>query len=423
MAPAPLIAFNLITPMGTKTIPAPSGHGHMSPTRSLAEGAARTGAPAAGSALLTEIAADLSAGGDLRALLSRFLESIVQLSGAQAGAVRVLSEAGDRLHLVGDVGPPGALCSAGRSVDRHCGFCGDAADTQRVVWADDLAACSRHTTGRFFARPGRRMLVVPMPYRGQLLGVCNLFFDRGVAPPPEAGALLKSVGELLGLALHNARLEAENLRASVLHERQAMAAEVHDSVAQTLSFVKMRLPLLQDALRSHDDQRCSRYLDDVRQAVGEAHGSLREIITDLRTRIDPRGLGPALEALAARQRERTGIAMKVLNRVPAFTLGPERDAELFHIVREALVNVERHAGARRAWLKLRTVRAGVEISVEDDGVGPPVATAPDARAGHHGLTIMQERAHRLGAALAVSARPGGGTRVRLRLAPPRSAEP
>lgn len=423
MAPDGGMASNPGTPMGTMTIPATAGHGHMSPTRSIAESAARTGARPSGNALLTEIAADLSAGGDLRALLSRFLESIVQLSGAQSGAVRVLSEAGDRLHLVGDVGLPSALCSAEQSVDRHCGFCGDAADTQRVVWADDLAACSRHTAGRFFAQPGRRMLVVPMPYRGQLLGICNLFFDRGVVPPPEAGALLKSVGELLGLALHNARLEAENLRSSVLHERQAMAAEVHDSVAQTLSFVKMRLPLLQDALRAHDDARSARYLDDVRQAVGEAHGSLREIITDLRTRIDPRGLGPALEALAARQRERTGIALKVLNRVPAFSLGPERDAELFHVVREALVNIERHAGARRAWLKLRPVRAGVEISIEDDGIGPPAPAAPGSAAGHHGLRIMQERAHRLGAALAVSARPGGGTRVRLRLAPPRSAEP
>lgn len=422
MAQDPRIASNRITPMGTKTLPAAAGHGHMSPTRSIAQGSPRAGARPSGNALLTEIAADLSAGGDLRSLLNRFLESIVQLAGAQAGAVRVLSEAGDRLQLAAEIGLPSALCSAEQSVDRHCGFCGDAADSQRVVWADDLAACSRHTAGRFFAQPGRRMLVVPMPYRGQLLGICNLFFEHGVVPPPEAGALLKSVGELLGLALHNARLEAENLRASVLHERQAMAAEVHDSVAQTLSFVKMRLPLLQDALGSHDGARATRYLEDVRQAVGEAHGSLREIITDLRTRIDPRGLGPALEALAVRQRERTGIALKVLNRLPAFSLGPERDAELFHIVREALANIERHAGAHRAWLKLRPVRAGVEISIEDDGIGPPAGNAQGARPGHHGLMIMQERAHRLGAALAVSARPGGGTRVRLRLAPPRSAE-
>jgi two-component system, NarL family, nitrate/nitrite sensor histidine kinase NarX len=422
MAPDLGFAFNVITPTGTKGLPAAAGHGHMNPTRSIAESAAGAGTRPSGSALLTEIAADLAAGGDLRELLVRFLEPIVQLAGAQAGAVRVLSEAGDRLHLVGDIGLPGALCTAEQSVDRHCGFCGDASDSQRVVWADDLAACSRHTAGRFFAQPGRRMLVVPMPYRGHLLGICNLFFDRGAVPPPEVGALLKSVGELLGLALHNARLEAENLRASVLHERQAMAAEMHDSVAQTLSFVKMRLPLLQDALQSHDDARSARYLDDVRQAVGEAHGSLREIITDLRTRIDPRGLGPALEALAARQRERTGIALKVLNRLPTLSLGPERDAELFHVVREALVNIERHAGARRAWLRLRPARVGIEISIEDDGVGPPLASVQNARSGHHGLVIMQERAHRLGAALTVSARPGGGTRVRLRLAAPRSAQ-
>ena len=71
---------------------------------------------------------------------------------------------------------------------------------------------------------------------------------RVAAPSAEVLALLKSVGELLGLALDNARLESENLRAVVLNERQMLAAEVHDSVAQTLAFIKMRMPLLQEAI-------------------------------------------------------------------------------------------------------------------------------------------------------------------------------
>ena len=79
--------------------------------------------------------------------------------------------------------------------------------------------------------------------------------------------MLKSVGELLGLALHNANLERENLRATVAGERQMMAAEVHDSVAQTLAFVKMRMPLLEEAVLEHDDARSLRYIGEVRQAL------------------------------------------------------------------------------------------------------------------------------------------------------------
>ena len=89
-------------------------------------------------------------------------------------------------------------------------------------------------------------------------------------------AILRSVGELLGLALNNARLEQEHLRATLMSERQMMAAEVHDSLAQSLAFVKMRMPLLHDAMRAHDDARAQQYCDDVRSAVTQAHASLRE---------------------------------------------------------------------------------------------------------------------------------------------------
>ncbi len=364
-----------------------------------------------GTALLAEITAGVASGDDVHQVLQHFLEPVVRLADARAGAVRVLADdAEDCLELVGQVGLPQGLCEVERTVDRHCGFCGQAADTRSVVWARDLGGCHRSLRG---LDAGWRMLTVPLQHRGRVLGVYNLFFEGDEPPRTEVTALLKSVGELLGLALHNARLEAEHLRASLLKERAVMAAEVHDSVAQTLSFVKMRLPLLQDALLAHDDTRSCRYLADVRQAVGEAHASLREIIDHLRTRIDPRGLGPALDALAARFTQRSGIALDYRNGLPLLSLGPERDTELYHVVQEALVNIERHAGARRAWLRLQAGRDGVEVEIGDDGVG--LANDAPVGGGHHGLAIMRDRAARLGATLAVDGRPGGGTRVRLQL--------
>ncbi|HJV68392.1 sensor histidine kinase [Ideonella sp.] len=204
----------------------------------------------------------------------------------------------------------------------------------------------------------------------------------------------------------------EHQCATVIHQRRMMAAEVHDSIAQTLTFVKMRLPLLEDALQAHDEASAHRYLADIRDAVGEAHTSLREIVTHLRAPADPRGLAPALLGLAERFRERSGVALQVANAMPSLSLGPERESELFHIVQEALANIEHHAAARHAWLRIDPLPAGgVRVCIDDDGVGPR-PPASDGRA-HHGLSIMDERAHRLGGALQVAARPGGGTRVRL----------
>lgn len=363
--------------------------------------------------LLAEIAAGLSTDSDMRALLQRFLEPIVQLAGASAGAVRVLSEAGDQLVMLGSIGLPGAASGAEGAVDRHCGYCGQATDTQSLVWAADIDDCSRRVGAGFFGSGCRRMLAVPLQHRGRVQGVYNLFYPEGAEPTAEIRGVLKTIGELIGLAMNNAALEAETLRARLMHERQTMAAEVHDSIAQTLTFVKMRLPLLQDALHAHDDARATRYLGDVREAIVEAHQKMREIVAHLRTRIDPRGLDSALLGLAARFRQRSGIELIYRNAAAGLKLPAEAETDVFHIAQEALANIEKHSAARHTWFTFDTAPGGYEIRIEDDGVGPAVSDEQTDDGSHFGLGIMSERAQRLGGRLTVAPRPAGGTRVRL----------
>ena len=361
--------------------------------------------------LLAEIAVGLATANDLSQLLARFLDPIVRLAGAQAGAVRVLSNAGDQLQLVGALGLPEGLCGHGSAVDRHCGHCGAAADGQQIVWATDLSACSHRTDSAYFGQDGRSLLVIPLRHRGRTLGVYNLFFADAKEPSPEIQAILRSIGELLGLALNNARLEHEGLRSMLLAERQLMAAEVHDSLAQSLAFAKMRMPLLHDAILAHDDARAQRYYDDVRRAMTEAHASLRGILTHLRTPMDPQGLVHALGASAENFRHSTGTELDFVNELPGLKLPAEQETQVFHIVQEALTNVARHAGAQHTRLRIAAARPGeLEIMVEDDGAGLPPAAGGGT---HYGMEIMVERARRLAGTLEVGAREGGGTRVRL----------
>ena len=382
----------------------------MKPTPSSARPAA---AAAGGTDLLVQIATGLAEGRDLRGLLDRLLEPMVALAGAQAGAVRLLSDSGERLQLVSDIGLPGSVHRCEATVDRHCGVCGEAAEQRRIVWTSDLHACAERGGDAFFGQACRRVLAVPLQHRGRVLGIYNLFFADEAEPAPEVMALLRSMGELLGLALDNARLEAESLRATVMQERQAMAAEIHDSIAQTLTFVKMRLPLLQDAVAECDEAHALKYLADVRQAVGEAHGSLREIVTHFRKRIDPRGLAHALQALVARFRERSTIELHYANAGLPLSLSEEAQTEVFHIVQEALANIERHSQARHAWLSIAGGPVGFELRVEDDGVGPRPADEQCDEGSHFGIGIMGERAQRVGGEFTIGPRPGGGTRVRL----------
>jgi len=245
------------------------------------------------------------------------------------------------------------------------------------------------------------------------LGVYTLFFDDAAQTGPEVTAVLRSVGELLGLALHNARLEREHLRAAVLHERQMLANEVHDAVAQTLYFMNMRLPLLHDAMLQHDETRALRYHADLRQAVSDAHASLRQILTHYRTRLDPKGLLHALQALQAGYRERTGIELVLDNRAGDLCLSVDQELQVFHIVQEALANVLKHSGAHKAQLLIERAQERLVIVIEDDGAGLLSAAAGGAGAPHFGLEIMRERAQLLGGTLSIDARQGGGTRVQL----------
>lgn len=361
-------------------------------------------------AILAEITAGLAAGGEVREVLDRFLDPLMRLAHARGGAVRMLSDDGERFELVASIGLSPHVRQLEDSVDSHCGYCGDAAAGARVVWSTDLAACARRSDAEWFGRDCSGALAVPLQHKGRVLGVYNLFFGGGEQPAPEVMSLLRSVGDLLGLALDHLRLEAQHMRDSVMRERQRMAGEVHDALAQSLGFVKMRLPLLRDAIEAGQREQALRYVEEARETLTDAHSSLREIITHFRTRGAEGGLAQALESLAAKFGLRTGIALQVDNRLPRWRLPEPAEAEVYHIVQEALANVERHAHAQHGWLTLEPTLAGATLTIEDDGVG---LAADGGMPGHHGIEIMRERARRLGAQLTLSRRHGGGSVVRL----------
>ena len=370
-----------------------------------------TGQPGAG--ILAEITAGLAAGSDLHDLLQRFLTPIMQMAGARAGAVRVLSPEGDRLQMISEVGLPEHVVCAERSVDPACGICGSAFTRDTIEWASDVGYCARRSADSYFGQECRHLLAVPLTFRGRVLGLYNLFFDTRTAVDAKAMALFKSVGELLGLALHNALLERETLRATVLRERQAMAAEVHDSIAQTLSFVKMRLPLLQGAIAAHDEVAALTYCAEVRQAMSSAHTDLREVLTHFRAPIDPLGLKHALRSSILAFHELTHVDLAFEDHVPELRLSVAQEFQVSRIVQEALANIAKHAHAHRAWLTIEQQLDKVDVVIEDDGAGMASADPHDGDS-HYGMDIMRQRASKLGGTVDVRARDGGGTRVHLR---------
>ncbi len=373
-------------------------------------------------AIVSGLACELPASSaDLEPLLERFLMSILPLAGAQAGAVRVLSDDGQTMRLVAQCGLPEQVHSAERLMQRDCGMCGVAAGADVLGWVDDVQACAQQGANSYFGVQCKSVLAISLPHGNQVLGIYNLFFEVPPQIDPPTQAILRLIGQLLGLALHNARIERERLRVTVMRERQEMVNEVHDALAQTLAYVRMRLPLLSDAMLAHDDAKSLKYFADVKQAVGEVHDNLREVMTYFRTRMDPLGLLHALQGLVQGFGERTGIELELRNSAQNLHLTDEQEVQVFHIIQEALANIAKHSMAKRALVAIDRTPQQLEFLVEDDGLGmaaPSVSTIVTSAQGlaapsHFGLEIMQGRAQRLGGRLDVGLKDGGGTRVRL----------
>ena len=344
------------------------------------------------------------------------LEAVVRMWGAAAAGPIV---AADGIHLDPGiaVGLPATVARTGAgAIDFWCGRCTSAGRLGADCAINRRYAATTRLNVELSGPVCRHVVAVPLRSCGATVGTLDLLYESECDLPAHSMPLLGATGELIGVAIANARRTREILRASLMSERQSMANEVHDSLAQGLTYMRMRTSLLRDAILGGDGPAAVKYCRDVDESLTHSHRRLRELITYFRSRMDPRGLRWALAEAAESFPERTGIALGFDSTVPDLQLPVGREIEVFHIVQEALANVSRHANAGHVRLTLDRIAGGYEIVVEDDGIGIP-ADALDgdlAESGHFGIAIMSERARRLGGELALESAAGSGTRVRLR---------
>lgn len=347
--------------------------------------------------------------GELWILLEEFLAIIIRAVGAHAGAVRMLSPNGMELQMVGAIGLPLEVCQRESVVGLDCGACG------KAVYSNDVSSSNAIDCGycyncNFFGGKCKYVVAVPLKYRGDLIGVFTIFFATIQDVPDDVARIFRSFAELIGVALENARQNRENRRASQIAERQMMANEIHDSLAHTLVYAKMRMSLLSEAMCTGKDELALACANDVDEALQRSQKTVRELIKHFRCQMDPLGLQHALQELVHEFSERTNIALGYANWVADLDLPLEHELQAFQIVSEALANVARHSGATRARLTVGKSQGRYVFTVEDNGSGGCSTTPIE---GHYGLMIMRERAQRIGGEIEVKSSQRTGTKVRL----------
>jgi two-component system nitrate/nitrite sensor histidine kinase NarX len=347
----------------------------------------------------------------LETLLNGFLKTILAMTGAHAGAIRLLASDDAELYLGASTGLPPEIVRNESHVSLHCGICGTSVQDGKIH-SSDTAHCAQHTEGPFFGSACLGLVAVPLDFRGQNVGVLNLFFDKKHDLSADESQLLRSYAELIGLSLENARLSRENQRMNLIAERQAIANEIHDTLSQNLFYGRLRMSVLSEAVRAGNTELVQKCLGDISEALDSGQKSVRELITHFRSQMDPLGLHHALKMLIDGLKVRSSISFDYSHPVTHPELTLEQELQVFHVVREALNNIVLHSKATQARLLATHEADNLKFQITDNGMGMSSIASP---AGHYGLTIMQERARRIGATLDIHSAEGVGTQITLSL--------
>jgi two-component system nitrate/nitrite sensor histidine kinase NarX len=280
-------------------------------------------------------------------------------------------------------------------------------DFLHICAASDCQACP-------FDR-ARNILDYPVQRMGQTLGRLQVQFAQDQHADPLQHELIKSLANLVATALSLKNQRELDHQVVLSEERSVIARELHDSLAQSLSYIKLQVARLETLIhRGHPDPDLLPVTQDIKQGLNNAYRQLRELLTTFRLTIPREGFNAALQATVAEFAQRGAVAIHVDNTLPRDLFSANEQIHVLHIIREALSNCLRHAQAQAVQLRLQVSREQVSICIEDDGVGMP---AHYDNQQHHGLIIMQERAAHLSGTLTLQPRHPHGTRVRLSFTP------
>jgi len=285
------------------------------------------------------------------------------------------------------------------------------ASSRDVCAVSDCATCQRHQ------QISRQRFSISN--QGSELGELKAHFLDGHAPQAWETELIQALANLIGTSLSLKRQREQDHRLLLFEERAIIARELHDSLAQALSYMKLQVSRMQTLMRRGEPvSTLENVTAELREGVNNAYRQLRELLTTFRLQIHDAGLARELEATTEEFSRRGDFQVHLQLDSLAFELSASEQIHLLQITREALSNCLRHAHAENVWLQLRQHGETLRLSIEDDGRG---FSSDHDNSGnqreHHGLNIMDERARSLHGQLQIFSRTPQGTLVQMEFRP------
>ncbi len=348
----------------------------------------------------------------LKELAGGFAQRVGRVARADGVAVRWSDEANERYLMLAAEGLPATMADGEQCVHADACHCGVRRPPPgaRVIPISTMAPSGMsHCADAGF----ETLVSIPVRLHQRVMGEVDLFFHAQVTPSPAERSLLEALTAHLAGAMENLRLNALEKEAAVAQERTFLARELHDSIAQSLAFLRIQVQLMRDAIDSGDADQVERTLAEIDVGVRESYSDVRELLVHFRTRANAEDIEPALQTTLRKFEHQSGLKAIMQMQGHGIPLDPDLQIQVLHILQEALSNVRKHAHATTVWMDVAQ-QPRWRFEIRDNGVG--FAGGGDhAGEMHVGLRIMAERAEKLGATLDILSRPGHGTSVVLTL--------
>ncbi len=280
------------------------------------------------------------------------------------------------------------------------------ASVQRVL-LDDSAPEALQTC----RRAGMRSLVyVSVSAHQQRLADIVLYYRQEVILDAACEEVIAAIKRHLAAAVESQRARSLERESAITTERYFIARELHDSIAQSLGFLKIQIHLLRKAIDKNDQNMAAFVLAELDAGLANSIADVRELLVHFRTRTDSGKIETAIQETIQKFQNQSGLKVSFEPSGDSAELAPDVQIQVLNVLQESLSNIRKHAQASHVDIRLE--RGPVwRLAVRDDGKG--FDTGKDRSMFNVGLTIMRERAEMIGATLVVDSAEGSGTTVSL----------
>lgn len=359
-------------------------------------------------AALYDVSSFLADTNSLEALAKGFAQKIKVIAQADAVACRWMDTPNQRYVLLADDGLPEVMRDEQNCLVVGSCICAQVPTTTRAHLIALLPGIPHARSGCTQAGFSS-IITVPMRLNDQTVGKVDLFYRHATHLSSDEQSLLDALTSHLAGALEGLRLSAVARESAVSQERGLLAQELHDSIAQSLAFLKIQVQRLKNALQQERHDQVQSILGELDTGIRDSTQDVRELMLHFRVRPDPDDFDSTVKSMLAKFGHQTGIQCQLQVTGFGYPLGPDVQLQALHVLQEALSNVRKHAKAGQVQVSIDKQDQWV-LRVHDDGIGfnpDHLGNGPD----HIGLHIMRERAARIGATLQVMTAPEKGTTV------------